>query len=107
MARSPMLVATAAAAMLASCTAPPATHYYLISASTDVRTRPLAATVAIQRFDVAHAYADAPIAYRTSPVELNYYQYHRWAPRETSCTRCGSMNPNRLGGATRPLSRRR
>lgn len=79
-------------AALAACTAAvPKTHYYQLAAPT--HTLPEAAggsVLAIEPLSSEGAYDDDRIVYRTAPVRLDYYQYHRWS------TTPGSMIGNYL-----------
>jgi len=56
----------------------PEMHYYVLAAADDVAVR-LQAPVKLGTFTVADPYLTRQIAYRTSPYQLAYYNYHRWA----------------------------
>lgn len=76
----PIVFLTALALALPGCggAAPPRTHYYeLVSPAVSRQASPGPA-LAVERFEVSGAYDDDRIVYRTSDVELQYYNYHRW-----------------------------
>ncbi|MEA2624773.1 MAG: ABC-type transport auxiliary lipoprotein component, partial [Candidatus Binatota bacterium] len=75
-----------AALALAGCSlarAVPDTHYYTLALPGTPRTK-LSGRVAIVSLTADAPYATAPIVYRSSEYQLDYYTYHRWAadPRE-------------------------
>jgi uncharacterized lipoprotein YmbA len=61
----------------------PDTHYYTLALPGTPRTK-LSGRVAIVSLTADAPYATAPIVYRSSEYQLDYYTYHRWAadPRE-------------------------
>lgn len=70
----------AALALLSACASVPQTHFYRLSPAGPAPAREAAAGVlSIEPIEADAAYADDRIAYRTSPVRLDYYNYHRWA----------------------------
>jgi hypothetical protein len=67
-------------ALLAGCSlarTPPSMSWYLITVPGEPIMMP--APVRVGPFSAEQAYASSRLAYRTSPYELDYYLYHRWA----------------------------
>lgn len=81
MTRTVLAAALAAIAALAACSGSiPATRYYQLAAPSNPAVQPAGATVlAIEPLASEGAYDDERIVYRTDPVRLDYYQYHRWS----------------------------
>ena len=66
---------------LLSCGGVPRTHYYTLRlppapAGSDPRTSFL---LGVERFRAAHVLRDDRILFYESPLQLNYYEYHRWS----------------------------
>jgi uncharacterized lipoprotein YmbA len=87
-----IVLATAAAAALAAAAAcggkVPQTRYYQLAAPAAAPVAVAAAdapagrgelVIAIEPLAADEAYQDERIVYRTSPVRLDYYEYHRWS----------------------------
>ena len=57
--------------------------YYVLNvpapASTDNRSKPVLGSVAVREFSAPEFLREGPIAYRQSPEQLDFYNYHRWA----------------------------
>lgn len=57
--------------------------YYVLNIPTNVsavpRSAPILGSVAVREFDTPRFLRGGPIAYRESPEQLGYYEYHRWA----------------------------
>jgi len=56
--------------------------YYVLDVPTVVpatRSAPILGSVAVREFDAPRFLREGPIAYRPSPEQLDFYDYHRWA----------------------------
>ena len=57
--------------------------YYVLNvpapASTNDRSKPILGSVAVRVFSAPEFLREGPIAYRQSPEQLDFYNYHRWA----------------------------
>jgi ABC-type uncharacterized transport system auxiliary subunit len=78
--------AAAAAAAIAACGGKiPQTRYYQLAAPAAAPVAAAGATprgalvLAIEPLSADDAYQDERIVYRTGPVRLDYYEYHRWS----------------------------
>lgn len=89
------IVALCAACTLQACAADPLpdTSYYRLAIPTATPEAASGPTLAVEEFSVDEAYDDTRIAYRTSPYQLQYYEYHRWASDP------GTLVANSLGSA--------
>lgn len=56
---------------------PPSMSWYLLNVPGEPIMMPV--PVRVGAFTAEQAYASSRLAYRTSPYELDYYLYHRWA----------------------------
>lgn len=76
----PTLVLAALVTALVACggSAPPRNHYYELAFPTIAHHPAPGPKLAVEPFEVNGAYDDDRIVYRTSDVELQYYNYHRW-----------------------------
>ncbi len=69
-----------ALAAVSACASVPQTHFYRLSpAGAAMARESIAGVLSIEPLEADAAYSDDRIAYRTSPVRLDYYNYHRWA----------------------------
>src|SRR5260370_1466672 len=57
--------------------------YYVLNvpapASANDRSKPILGSVAVREFSAPEFLREGPIAYRQSPEQLDFYNYHRWA----------------------------
>jgi cholesterol transport system auxiliary component len=56
--------------------------YYVLNLPTALpatRSAPILGSVAVREFDAPRFLREGPIAYRPSPEQLDFYDYHRWA----------------------------
>jgi len=57
--------------------------YYVLNvptpSSANDRSKPILGSVAVRQFSAPGFLRDGPIAYRQSPEQLDFYNYHRWA----------------------------
>lgn len=72
-----LLVVAATVAGCSLARTPPPMRWYLLVVPGEPIVMPV--PVRIGPFDAEQAYASSRLAYRTSPYELDYYLYHRWA----------------------------
>jgi ABC-type uncharacterized transport system auxiliary subunit len=79
--RSFSVVMVSAAFLCSGCFGSvPDTHYYTLRTPSEVAARPNSkATLLVDQLEVDAAYEDERIAYRTSPFQLQYYNYHLWS----------------------------
>jgi ABC-type uncharacterized transport system auxiliary subunit len=61
---------------------PPSMTWYLLTVPGERIVMPV--PVRVGSFSAEQAYASSRLAYRTSPYELDYYLYHRWAAQPRS-----------------------
>lgn len=68
------------ALVLAACASrPPQTSYYVLDLPEATGNGAGRAILAVEPFTAHATYDEERIAYRTSPNQLDYYHYHRWA----------------------------
>ncbi len=66
--------------LLAACGGKlPETRFYSFAQPAGPHVDPTGVVIAIQPLEVAPAYDDERIVYRTNPYRLDYYNYHRWS----------------------------
>lgn len=82
---------------------PPQMSWYLLMVPGEPIMMP--APVRVGPFTAEQAYASSRLAYRTSPYELDYYLYHRWAaqPRALIAQAVRDALVSPPGGAPTPL----
>ena len=57
-------------------------NYYVLNLPTAMpatRSAPILGSLAVREFDAPRFLREGPIAYRPSPEQLDFYDYHRWA----------------------------
>jgi hypothetical protein len=90
---------------------PPSMSWYLLTVPGEPIVMPV--PVRVGSFSAEQAYASSRLAYRTSPYQLDYYLYHRWAAqpralmaqavREALVSPPGSETPLDVEGVVRRL----
>lgn len=78
-----LLVSVSALFLLSGCSSPvPITHYYTFHPQSFANKPPAATTVphivAIDTFNADVPYQQERIVFRTSPYEVNFYEYRKW-----------------------------
>ena len=68
--------------VLTGCASVPPTHYYTfqpqIGLSSDVASSTYPLTIGVEVYEAEIPYQQEKIVFRTSPYEVNFYEYHRW-----------------------------
>lgn len=59
----------------------PAVHHYMLTLTTtpEAATQAAQATLVVRPFSANEPYNQERLVYRTSPYQLDFYDYHRWA----------------------------
>jgi ABC-type uncharacterized transport system auxiliary subunit len=79
--RRAVAIVLSSALSLAGCAHVRSPKYYMLDlpAPPSPAAHPTLGAIAVREFDAASFLRGGAIAYRESPTELEFYQYHRWA----------------------------
>jgi ABC-type uncharacterized transport system auxiliary subunit len=68
--------------LMIGCASVPPTHYYTFQPQIGSSTSPAAptypVTLGVEAYEAETPYQQERIVFRTSPYEVNFYEYHRW-----------------------------
>jgi ABC-type uncharacterized transport system auxiliary subunit len=100
MTRAPILVVALALAGCALARTTPNVRYYTLAITTPPSTS-VGAPIRVGTINSDQPYATERIAFRTSPYQLDYYTYHRWAADPRNLIRTVARDYfERAGGAS-------